>query len=137
MERNGSTTELSIAEKLFKGIEAKDIDTVAALYSEDIRVWHNFSNAEQTKSDNLAVLDGLTRSVANIEYEVLERHLIGDRVLQRHNLKCRTKAGEKFLIPACILITIRAGKIVRIDEYLDSAQANALRLASGRELLAS
>jgi ketosteroid isomerase-like protein len=28
---------------------------------------------------------------------------------------------------------VRGGKIARIEEYLDSAQANALRAASGRE----
>jgi ketosteroid isomerase-like protein len=129
------TKEINIAERLFKGIEAKDIESVAALYADEVRIWHNFSNAEQTKSENLAVLESLAASVASIRYEVLERHLIGDRVWQRHNLICRTKTAEEFLIPACIFITIRGDKIVRIDEYLDSNQANALRIASGREPL--
>lgn len=130
-----STGPLEIAAGLFDNIERKRVDGVAALYADDIAVWHNFSNAEQKKSENLAVLDGLTRAVESLRYEVLERVLLGDRVLQRHNLRCRTAKGEEIVIPACIFITVRNGKIARIDEYLDTGQANRLRAATGRPTL--
>ena len=39
---------------------------------------------------------------------------------------------DVFLIPACIFVGVRDGKIVRIDEYLDTAQANRLRALTGR-----
>jgi len=130
-----STGPLEVAAGLFDNIERKRVDGVAALYADDIAVWHNFSNAEQKKAENLAVLDGLTRSVASIRYEVLERVLLGDRVLQRHNLRCKTAAGDEIVIPACIFITVKNGRIVRIDEYLDTGQANRLRAATGRPTL--
>jgi ketosteroid isomerase-like protein len=130
-----STGPLEVAAGLFDNIERKRVDGVAALYADDIAVWHNFSNAEQKKAENLAVLDGLTRSVASIRYEVLERVLLGDRVLQRHNLRCKMAAGDEIVIPACIFITVKNGRIVRIDEYLDTGQANRLRAATGRARL--
>ncbi len=131
------TTEFSIADKLFKGIESKDIESLKALYSDDVRIWHNFSNAEQTKEQNLTVLENMCNAVPHIKYEILERHMIDGRVLQRHNLRCETSTGEIILIPACMFITIRGNQISRIEEYLDSGQANALRLATGREPLNS
>lgn len=129
---------LEIAGALFERIESGDPAGVAALYSEDVEVWHNFSNATQRKAENLHTLTGLIASVDQIRYDVKERvALDAERVLQRHDLCCRTQDNVNFTIPACIFITVRAGRIVRIDEYLDSAQANELRKASGRAALGS
>ena len=126
------TSAVEVAAHLFENIEAKRVDAVAALYADDIAVWHNFSNVEQSKAENLATLDGLARSVESLRYEVLERVLLGDRIMQRHNLCCRTSAGSEVVIPACIFITVKDGLIRRIDEYLDTGQANRLREATGR-----
>lgn len=126
-------TLLDVAGSLFKCIEAGDPAGVDALYSEDVEVWHNFSNAIQTKAENIQTLTGLIASVDQIRYDVKERiALDDDRVMQRHDLICTTRDGTSFTIPACIFITIRESRIVRIDEYLDSSQANELRRASGR-----
>jgi ketosteroid isomerase-like protein len=118
---------VQVAEQLFKCIEAKQVDGVAALYHDDVQVWHNFDDAIQSKAENLKVLTGLTQIVAQLHYEVLERHVIGNRLVQRHNLHCRMKGNEEIVIPACIFITVANEKITRIDEYLDTAQAARLR----------
>ena len=125
-------TAIDVARQLFEQIEAKRPDGVAALYADDVQVWHNFTNATQTKAENLRVLGGLTKNVAQIRYEVVERVLLGDRVMQRHLLHCRVANGEEIVIPACIFVTVRDGKISRIDEYLDTAQSNALGAAIER-----
>jgi len=127
------TSPMQTAAALFEAIESKRPDRVAELYADDVEVWHNFSDAVQDKTANLAVLTGLCESVAEIHYDVTERQeLDGGRVLQRHVLRCGTGDGREVRIPACIFVTVRDGKIRRIDEYLDTAQANALRAASGR-----
>jgi uncharacterized protein len=125
-------TALDVAQRLFDSIESKAVDAVAALYADDVQVWHNFTNAVQSKTDNLKTLGGLTKNVAHIRYDVQERVLLGDRVMQRHLLRCRVDGGEEVVIPACIFVTVRAGKITRIDEYLDTAQSNALGAAIQR-----
>lgn len=131
-----SDSILQTAGALFQQIEAGNPEGVAALYAEDVEVWHNFSNAVQSKAENLRTLEGLIKSVAEIRYEIVERlALDGGRMMQRHNLRCRTREGKEFVIPACIFVTVRDGKIARIDEYLDTAQANALRAATGRATL--
>jgi ketosteroid isomerase-like protein len=131
-EQNMARSAVEIAEQLFKNIEAKQVDAVAALYHDDIEVWHNFSNAIQSKADNLKVLKGLTLAATQIRYEVLERHLFGNRVVQRHNLHCRLADNADIVIPACIFITVENEKITRIDEYLDTAQTARLRSPTAR-----
>ena len=128
-----SNSNLDTAGALFDAIERRALQAVAALYADDVQVWHNFSNACQSKAENLEVLTALCDNVREIHYDVVERLLLDDgRVLQRHVLRAKVGSGEEILIPACIFISVREGRIVRIDEYLDTAQANRLRAASGR-----
>jgi ketosteroid isomerase-like protein len=123
---------MDTAAALFAAIERKDPDAVAALYADDVQVWHNFSNTCQNKAENLATLTSLCRHVPEIRYDVTERLQLEDgRILQRHVLRART-GTEEVLIPACIFITVREGSIAAIHEYLDTAQANRLRAATGR-----
>lgn len=125
-------TALEVARQLFEQIEAKRVAGVAALYADDIAVWHNFTNATQTKAENLKTLGGLTKNVEHIRYDVSERVLLGERVMQRHLLRCRLGNGEEIVIPACIFVTVHEGRITRIDEYLDTVQSNALGAAIQR-----
>ena len=123
---------------LFSALESKDPAKVADLYANDVQVWHNFSNVAQNKSQNLEVLAGLCESVAEIHYDVIERLRLDDgRVLQRHNLRAVTDSGDEVIIPACMLLQIQDGRIKRIDEYLDSGQANRLRALTGRQPVGS
>jgi ketosteroid isomerase-like protein len=122
-----SRTPAEVAAALFANIEAGHVEAVAALYHDDVAVWHNFDGATQTKAQNLRVLKGLIETVRELRYEVLERHTIGDRFIQRHNLHCTTQHGDVITIPACVFITVQDRKIHRIDEYLDIAQTAALR----------
>jgi ketosteroid isomerase-like protein len=133
MGSNMSEASLAVAARLFEAIEGKNPAAVAALYHDDIAVWHNFSNASQDKATNLGVLTALCKSVAEIHYDVVERLELPDgRILQRHVLRAMSDDGQQTLIPACMLLTITGDKIARIDEYLDTAQANRLRISTGR-----
>ncbi len=132
MTASSTRSNLETAAALFAAIESKDPDAVAALYHDDIEVWHNFSNAIQDKAANLETLGGLCRNVPNVRYEVTERLELADgRIMQRH-LLCAGTDTEEVQIPACIFITARDGRIVAIHEYLDTAQANQLRALTGR-----
>lgn len=128
-----SRSPLETAAALFEAIERKDPHAVAELYADDVAVWHNFSNQCQDKAANLAVLTALCENVPEVHYDVTERQLLDDaRVMQRHVLRAVIAPDDQVLIPACIFITVRDGRIVRIDEYLDTGQANRLRTATGR-----
>lgn len=125
-------SNIETAAALFAAIESRDPARVAELYADDIQVWHNFSNAVQDKAANLRTLTGLCENVPEIHYDVIERMELPDgRVLQRHVLRAGA-GGDEVLIPACIFVTVRDGRIAAIDEYLDTAQANRLRALTGR-----
>lgn len=128
-----SEQNLALTDRFFAAIEAQDPAAVAAYYTEDVQVWHNFDNRCQNKADNVETLSALCASVDHIRYETVERLLLPDgRVMQRHLLRASVTGQAEVVIPACIFLTFSGAQICRIDEYLDTAQANELRKMTGR-----
>jgi ketosteroid isomerase-like protein len=117
---------LSVATALFRAIESADIDAVAALYHDDVEVWHNTDGVVQNKQENLRVLGWVVRNLADLRYEVVRRDALPDGFVQQHVLHATAPSGRSVAIPACLVVTIRDGLISRLDEYLDSAQIVAL-----------
>jgi uncharacterized protein len=122
-----TTDALAIAEQLFAAIEAGDVDAVAALYVDDVAVWHNFDDVAQTKEQNLATVAWMTRRVSGLRYEVQSRIEVPGGVIQQHILHGTAPGGEALEIPACMRLYIDGGRITRIEEYLDPAQAAVLQ----------
>jgi ketosteroid isomerase-like protein len=126
---NGKVTAHDIdqlADRIFRAIETGDEATVAALWSDDVVVWHNFDQKEQTKAENLATLHWLTTRCTDLAYTDVRRDLLADGFAQQHVLRGLSPAGRPFAVPAMLRVTVRDGLVVRIDEYLDSAQTGRL-----------
>jgi hypothetical protein len=117
---------LALAEKFVNAIEAADVPTIRTCYSPSARIWHNFDGIEQTVDENLATLGWLVKRLPERRYDVQRREALPDGFMQQHVLRGRTAAGEEFALPACIVVRVQDGLIVRLDEYLDSAGAAAL-----------
>jgi ketosteroid isomerase-like protein len=112
---------VDIAERLFAAIEAGDIDTVRDLYDPDVEVWHNTDRVAQRRDENLATLAWVHRHLSGVTYEDVRRSATDDGFVQRHVLSATNRAGRRIEVPACIVASVRDGRVTRLDEYLDSA----------------
>jgi ketosteroid isomerase-like protein len=112
-----------VVDRFFAAIEAGDEAVLNQVYADDVGIWHNFTGAVQNKSENIANLVEANR-IATIRYDLLERHVVGDKVIQRHEVTLNAAGRPDTPVHAAIFITVRDGQIVRIDEYLDPAQVN-------------
>ncbi len=54
-------------------------------------------------------------------------HALKDGFLQQHVLEATLPDGTAWKISACVVVKMENGLITRLDEYLDSAEAKALR----------
>lgn len=117
----------SLAEKVFGAVEAGDVATVRSLYADDCRIWHNTDDLEQTAEENLAVLSGLTKRLADRVYSQRRLEVFPGGFVQQHVLRGVLADGTSFAMPACIICRVRDGRIVRIDEYVDSARVAEFR----------
>jgi ketosteroid isomerase-like protein len=122
-----ATEITALADRLFGAIEAGDVDGVRACYADDVRVWHNFDDAEQSLEENLTTLGWMVGRLADRRYEISRRDVVADGLWQLHVLRGTVAStGEPFAMPAAMLLTMADGKITRIAEYLDPVPARAL-----------
>jgi uncharacterized protein len=112
---------LELAERLFKAIEAGDIDAVEEIYAPDAEIWHNTDGLVQSPADNVRTLTWITTNLAGMAYTQIRRSATDDGFVQQHVLTLTNRAGQRVEIPACIVVRIADGHITRLDEYLDSA----------------
>jgi ketosteroid isomerase-like protein len=111
-----------IADRLLAAIGAGDADAVRGIYSTDAAVWHNFDQRDQTVDENLATLVDLHRRLADIRYTEVRRFLAPGGFVQQHVLTGTAKGGA-LRMPAMIRFWVSDGRITRLEEYLDTAQA--------------
>lgn len=118
---------LALAERFVGAIERGDIEAVKGCYAEDARIWHNFDNVEQTVPENLRVLGWIAGVLSDRRCDILRRVAIPGGFLQQHVLSGRLKSGAPFSMPACLVVQVKGGRISRLEEYLDPAQAAPLQ----------
>jgi ketosteroid isomerase-like protein len=114
-----------LADDVFAAIESKDVDAVAALWADDVEVWHNTDNVTQTKAENLEVMKWMFDNTASLEYRDIVRTATETAFAQRHVLRLTFDDGRVAELPAAIFAEVQHGTIRRIDEYLDSADVSA------------
>jgi ketosteroid isomerase-like protein len=117
---------LDLAERFMGAIQAGDAETVRACYAPDARIWHNNDGIEQTVDQNMKVLNWIARKLPGRHYRVLSREALKDGFLQQHVLEATLPDGTAWAMPACVVVRMKDGAIIRLDEYLDSAHSAAL-----------
>ena len=118
-----------LADRLIHAIEKSDLETARGCYTPGARIWHNFDGIAQTVDENLKTLKWMDKRLSNRRYEVKSRHAFDGGYVQQHVLHGTLNNGEAFAMPACLVVTVKDGRIARLEEYLDTAHTLALRQA--------
>lgn len=123
-----------LADRFFAAVSAGDEATLTELYAPDARIWHNDKGTEETVTDNLRVLRWLARTLGDMRYEDIRRYPLPTGFAQQHVLRGELPGYGLLEVAASLFVEVRDGRIVRIDEYVDSAATRPLReLAAGRK----
>jgi uncharacterized protein len=117
----------ALADKVFAAIEAGDVDAVRAVYADDVSVWHNFDMVDQTREQNLRTLGWMHGRARGLRYTDVRRLVLDHGFVQQHVLKATALDGTEMAIPAMLNVHCADGRITRIEEYLDPAQAAAMQ----------
>ena len=118
-----------IADRLIGAIAAAHPDAVRAVYAPDATIWHNFDERDQTVDENLATLVALHQRASGLQYTEVRRFLAPGGFVQQHVLVGQAKGGP-LRMPAMIRFWVDAGRITRLEEYLDTRQAMVLKRPS-------
>jgi ketosteroid isomerase-like protein len=118
----------TLAQRFFDAVEAGDVETAGTYYAPDVVIWHNFDNLEQTRDQNLAVLAGMPQRLSDRLYADRRVEVFAGGFVQQHVLHATRKFdGARLAMPAVIVCRVKDGKIIRLDEYLDSAHVAEFR----------
>lgn len=126
-----ATEHDELADAFFDAIVRGDIAAVTDLYADDVEVWHNYDEVDQTKAQSLRTLGWIHARLGPLRYVEITRTLLPDGFWQQHVTEL-TRDGVTTRIPAALRVFCRDGRIVRIEEYLDPAPFNALAAAIRR-----
>ena len=111
-----------VADRLFTAIERGDVDTLAALWADDIVFWRLGGGRDRDKPRALKVIEWFVDATAERRYEVLDRRIFDGGFVQQHLVHAIAKDGAPLSFRACLVVQVRPeGLISRIDEYLDPA----------------
>ena len=111
-----------LGDRLVTAIASGDAEAVQAIYAADARIWHNFDQREQDVTENLRTLADLHRRATDLAYTEIRRFLAPDGFVQQHVLVGKATGGA-LQMPAMIRFWVADGRITRLEEYLDTAQA--------------
>jgi len=116
-----------IADRMFAAIEHGDVAALAGMWSDDVVVWRLGGGREREKSRALGVIEWFVANTADRRYDVLDRQLFDGGFVQQHVVHATAHNGTPVTLRACLIVRVGGdGLIIRIDEYLDSADLAAL-----------
>jgi limonene-1,2-epoxide hydrolase len=115
-----SLTELDTAEALGAAVKARSAEQVAAVYADNIVVWHACTGQAMGKGHNVELLGRVFAVTAELEYVDVRRILLDGVVVQQHRVAGRLSDGKQLVpLEVCMIMRVRAGLITRIDGYFD------------------
>jgi ketosteroid isomerase-like protein len=117
----------TLTDDFFAAIVRHDWDDVEARIHPDARAYQNIGGGETDARSTFKKMRRLVESVASIAYENSRRVVAADAVVEQHDVRMTRTDGVDVVPDVCIILRFDDdGRIVRLDEYLDSAAAAGL-----------
>ena len=115
----------ALCHRFFDAIEARDVETIADLYRDDLAFWFNVTGQTATKADNLAALTAGYARHRQRRYNDRIVNTFPSGFVMQYTLNISHHDGRETALFPCVVVLCRDGKITRIDEYIDSGKFTA------------
>jgi limonene-1,2-epoxide hydrolase len=113
---------LELAKQFSDAAKAADVDIADKLLDPDFRFWANYTKQTMGKKEMLDYIGTFFPTLRSVEYkDVRITPSANGYVLQQVSdtvLGDGTKISD---LDVCMVVQVRAGRLLRIDEYLDAA----------------
>ena len=103
-----------------------DPAVVRPLFTDDATIWHNVDGVTQSLDDMLTMLRWVVENLRGLRYADVRLHATPTGWVQQHELQATTPDGRAVAVPACIVFTVRDGRISALEEYLSSGSFGGL-----------
>ncbi len=108
-----------IVDVFYTALSRKDLQGAVACCSPEAVFWHNFDGVEQTLEQAAQGWQGLFTGFAENRIDTVQWDRIPGGLVQRHRFLLRGSDGVLKAKPCCIFVSFEAGRISRLEEYID------------------
>lgn len=116
----------ALLDQTFRSAEANDWVAFRSMFADDAVMRQNVGR-EETVDDALKTLPRFSADGTTLKYENVRRVIGPDSVTEMHDAVFTKPDGRVVRIDICVVAQFNdQGKIIRTDEYLDSAAAAPL-----------
>lgn len=120
MSRDADLRDL--CNRFYDAIESRDMGAIGEMLSPDLKFWANFTNQTKSRDDMLEAIEK--------GYAVHRRRTYDDRQIRtfengfvaQYTCRLMRHDGTSLALWAAMVAEVRDGKIVKVDEYLDSGK---------------
>ncbi len=118
-------THEEIARNLFNAFEGGEMDRVRSLCTPDFNAKQNL-NTEFDLETLIHFSQAVSSVVSNFRYENIQCFGTEDGFVEEHLVCGEFSDGSQLALAACVVATVRGGKVAQLREYVDTAAATAL-----------
>lgn len=123
--------KLETVHAFMDAITERDLDRYRWLCAPGYVLWHSYNQVEMDIERSIAALEMMIQVMPEIEY--VDRDIFeapGDSAIAQYICRGSTILGEPVALHVMLRIFFdRAGLVLRIEEYVDSAECMAIRRA--------
>ena len=115
------TPAATVAARVIDAFQTKTFDAEA--FTADATAWHNFDELDLRIADSFAMVAAINAVVPDFTFAE-RRHLpaTGEVSVAQYTLTGTLPDGSALRVPACLVVREVAGRVARIEEYLDATQ---------------
>ena len=111
-----------LCNRFFDAVENHDLETIAAIYSDDLQFWANVTGTAKTKEENLQILRDGKAVHRRRTYDDRQIRTFRTGFLAQYSCNIVQLDGKKRSLSSCLIAECEDGQITRIDEYMDSSR---------------
>jgi ketosteroid isomerase-like protein len=121
-----ATSGHAAAEHFFTALVDGDAAALAAVCAPGSTLWNNLTAQDRSLEASIPALAALRAKVPDLGLEAVRRRGVTGGFVEQHVLTGTTPDGEPIRVVGRMIGTVAGGRITRLEEYIDGAQAAAL-----------
>jgi ketosteroid isomerase-like protein len=114
-------TEINVIDRLFGALETGDRAAVSGCFAPDGGLWHSFDRVVMTEKEVEKSFEAMILNFSERKITDINRQRTATGFVQQHLMTFTSHDGQSKSWPVCIVVQVKDGLIMRLDEYIDRA----------------
>ncbi|MDR7156696.1 ketosteroid isomerase-like protein [Sphingobium xenophagum] len=110
-----------LADDMMRATEVCDLARLDEIWSPDLELWYNTTQQTLRKEQMFGVINGLSEAIEGLKFTNVRRIYGDDGYVEQRDTSGRMN-GVGFCFRTCIVVEVLDGRVIRVDEWWDSAQ---------------